>query len=179
MQFLTIPQKNSKKGEFNLVAIKQEEKINYDLTYNKEDDTWKIGLNFLGFMGEEEGYTAIISDDYSFLALVITNNTDFQKELSPKFLKGSGVSPVFKSNYFSKLVEMRGLESDNYFLNKRYLAELDCNVYELSLTKDEVVSVDVVDSTSTTKLDYDETVFEIKNSYNQAINTFEKNEVFS
>ena len=74
---------------------------------------------------------------------------------------------------------MRGLESDSYFLNKRYLAELDCNVYELSLTKDEVVSVDAIDSASSTKLEYDETVFEIKDSYNQAINTFEKNEVFS
>ena len=74
---------------------------------------------------------------------------------------------------------MRGLESDNYFLNKRYLAELDCNVYELSLIKDELILEDVVDSTPTTKLEYDETVFEIKDSYNQAINTFEKNEVFS
>lgn len=176
-KFLTIPQKNSDNLNFDkLVVLQKEEKIKFDLLYDSVKDSFKISKEFISNNSDISGYTALITDDLTELILLQTDDNS-EKELQPKFLKGIGVSPIFKSNWFKQLVIWGGYEKEKgFYLNKKYIEELDMFGYELSLTKDEVIPVDI---TPVTKLDYDETVFEIKDNYNQAINTFEKNEVFS
>ncbi len=179
-KFLTIPQKNSDNLNFDkLVVLQKEEKIKFDLLYDSIKDSFKISKEFISNNSDISGYTALITDDLTELILLQTDDNS-EKELQPKFLKGIGVSPIFKSNWFKQLVIWRGYEKEKgFYLNKKYIEELDMFGYELSLTKDEQQLVVDVDTTPVTKLEYDENVFEIKDSYNQAINTFERNEVFS
>lgn len=100
-----IPQANSQKKEpelSDLVVVKEEKKIEWDLMFLPEQNRWKIKSSFLTKDGEK-GYTAALQDGYLFL---LQTGEDAVEILKPKFLKGLG--NLFTSNYFNLLAVQAG-----------------------------------------------------------------------
>lgn len=98
-----IPQANSQKKEpelSDLVVVKEEKKIEWDLMFLPEQNRWKIKPSFLA---NDLGYTAALQDGYLFL---LQTGEDAVEILKPKFLKGLG--NLFTSNYFNLLAVQAG-----------------------------------------------------------------------
>jgi hypothetical protein len=98
-----IPQANSQKKEpelSDLVVVKEEKKIEWDLMFLPEQNRWKIKPSFLV---NDLGYTAALQDGYLFL---LQTGEDAVEILKPKFLKGLG--NLFTSNYFNLLAVQAG-----------------------------------------------------------------------
>ena len=103
-----IPQANVQNKEpelADLVLVKEEKKIEWDLMFTPATNRWKIKPSFYENQQENQGFTAALQDGYLFILQTDDNQV---KEIIPRFLKGKNPSGIFTSNYFNLLAVQAG-----------------------------------------------------------------------
>ena len=102
-----IPQANTRETAQleDLLTVKTEKKIEWDLMFTPDSNRWKIKPSFYENQTAQQGYTAALQDGYLFL---IQADEAQIKELQPKFLKGVNPTGIFTSNYFNLLAVQAG-----------------------------------------------------------------------
>ena len=150
-----IPQANTRETAQleDLLTVKIDKKIEWDLMFSPESNRWKIKPSFYENQTEQQGFTAALQDGWLFL---VQADEAQIKELQPKFLKGTNPSGTFTSNYFNLLAVQAGFsitEKCYLFLTeqetgienvKAYIVTKELPEVVLSTNEEEIVQESII-----------------------------------